>query len=290
MLHLSGTLRHLRLLCLVLLLAGLAYPRNREAPAGTFFIDVDHPYDRVVDAMRDVVNNGVILGTFEYKDTQELPDAESAHPCPFFKPWKGNGEVFCKVRRKALSPAHFIGSNDMGTVAVRYVVQPLAANSTRLFIDAIFVEDARRQEHASDGFVETSEFGYLQEHLKELARPPAPVTAQGRPAPQGEEVEPSKTGDLQQAITDQRAALDAANAALSQLEVRAQQLRTTTMARIGVDRAEMKAFPYVHAQAVQVLGRGDDVTILVKSPYWFRVRSADGQEGWLHHSDLESQP
>jgi hypothetical protein len=273
-----------------LLLASLAYPRKKEAPAGTFSIDVDHPYDRVVDALRDLVNNGVILGTFEYKDTQELPDAESAHPCPFFKPWRGTGEVFCKIRRKALSPAHFIGSNDMGTVAVRYVVQPLARNSTRLFIDAIFVEDARRQEHPSDGFVETSEFGYLQQHLKELALPPVPVTAQGRPAPQVEQVDASRSGDLQQAITDQRAALDAANAALSQLEARAQQLRTIAMARIGVERAEMKAFPYVHAQAAQVLGRGDEVTILVKSPYWYRVRSAEGQEGWLHHSDLEGQP
>jgi len=293
-----GELRNFSLICLLSLLPGLSYAklpglsRHREQPAGTFSIDVDEPFDKVVNAVRDVATDGVILGTFEYKDTQELPDAEAASPCPFFKPWTGQGEVLCKVRRKALSPAHFIGSNDIGTVAVRYVVQPLTSDRTRILIDSTFVEDARRGEHPSDGFVETSEFGLIQQHIHATERQAAeaqtqlPATSQERV----EQVDSAKTGDLQHVIADQRAALEAANANLSQLQAQAEQLKASATVLIAAARAELKTLPYAHAATVEALEKGQEVTILTKSAYWWRVRSSDGREGWLYHSDLEGQP
>jgi hypothetical protein len=51
---------------------------------------------------------------------------------------------------------------------VRYVVQALTTESTRLDIDAVFVEDSRRHPHASDGVVEKTEFEEIDRRLKLL--------------------------------------------------------------------------------------------------------------------------
>jgi polyhydroxyalkanoate synthesis regulator phasin len=69
------------------------------------------------------------------------------------------------VRTQALDPRNFKDSGDVGTLAVRYVVQPQGDKNTVLRIDAALVEDFRRTVHPSNGSVESSEYKDIQDHL-----------------------------------------------------------------------------------------------------------------------------
>ncbi len=120
--------------------------------------------------MGEVAHSSSIKGTFEYRDEEQLNGAQFAEKSQLFPAWSEPGKVLFKVRQRALSPAHFLNSNDVGTVAVRYVVQERGPNSTRLFIDAVFIENGRHHGHPSDGYVETCEFGEIGKRLKERER------------------------------------------------------------------------------------------------------------------------
>jgi hypothetical protein len=303
-------------LCLAVLLISFAaagYARAHETGAASFSIDLDKPFAEVEAAVSEVAHTASIKGTFEYRGEEELTGAQFEEKSRVFPPWTAPGKVFYKVRTKALSPTHFLNSNDVGTVAVRYVVQEKGPNSTRLFIDAVFVENARHHDHPSDGYVETCEFGEIGRRLKERdqlvaagqqtspaqessSRPdsrqgivaPAPVAKSEPPA--AAEVDSAKTGDLQRAINEQKSLLAADYAGLEKLETQARQLRSSEFVRVKTDRAELKALPYAHARVVEALKKGQEVTVLAKSTYWYQVRSEDGQEGWIAHSFLEVHP
>jgi hypothetical protein len=264
-----------------------------------FSIDLDKPFPTVVEVVRNVAGNGVIQGTFEFKGDESLSRAEAASSFRLFPPWSGPGQVFFKLRTQVLSPAHFLNSNDMGTVSVRYVVQDVGPNATRLNIDAIFVENSHHRSHPSDGYVEASEFGVIGKRLRELdqqLRASSPEAGHSQESssragePGREVIDPSKTGDLGQTIAMQEAGLNAESATLRQLQAQAEQLRQGPSGRISALRAELKFLPYAHAPTVAALNKDERVTILARSAYWYRVRSADGQEGWLHHQVLETQP
>ena len=65
---------------------------------------------------------------------------------------------------------------------------------------------------------------------------------------------------------------------------------TAEFVRISVERAELKTLPYAHARSVEALKQGQEVTVLAKTTYWYRVRAEDGQEGWISHASVESHP
>jgi hypothetical protein len=69
------------------------------------------------------------------------------------------------VRTGALDPRNFKDSQDLGTLAVRYVVIPQGAKNTVLRIDALFKEDFRGTVHLSNGSVESDEYRDIQDHL-----------------------------------------------------------------------------------------------------------------------------
>ena len=285
----------------------------RETGAASFSIDLDKPYADVLAVVSDVAHQSTIKGTFEYRGEDSLDKAEFQESSRLFPPWTETGKVFYKVRAKALSPSHFLNSNDVGTVAVRYVVQERGPNSTRLFIDAIFVESARHHGHPSDGYVETCEFGEIGKRLKEhdqilaqaatgqqfspgtessshseaaesvTKQPPAPV-------PVAEVVDTVKISDLQSAIAEQKGGLAADYAGLEKLEVQARQLRSAEFVKVKADRVELKVLPYAHARVVEALKKDQEVTVLAKSTYWYQVRAEDGKEGWIARSLLEVQP
>jgi len=286
----------------------------RDTGAASFSIDLDKPYADVLAIVSDVAHAATIKGTFEYRGEDSLDKAEFQESSRLFPAWTEPGKVFYKVRTKALSPSHFLNSNDVGTVAVRYVVQERGPNSTRLFIDAVFVENARHHGHPSDGYVETCEFGEIGKRLKErdqlLAETTTgqqfspgtesssrkedalaqPVAHPSPPVPAAEVVDTSKTSDLANAIAEQKSQLAADYAGLEKLEGQARQLRSAKFVKVKADRAELKALPYTHARVVESLKRGQEVTVLSKSAFWYQVRSEDGQEGWISHSMLEAQP
>ena len=308
----TGLLNRCAACLTMLLLCSLCFSRARETGAASFSIDLDQPFAEVLAAVDDVAHSGTIKGTFEYRGEEQLSGAQFQENSRTFPAWSGPGKVFYKVRAKALSPTHFLNSNDVGTVAVRYVVQEKGPGSTRLSIDAVFIENARHHGHPSDGYVETCEFGEIGKRLKERAQvasgqppsqdresssrpeaiqgaaPQARAETIGRPAP--EVVDSAKIGELQRAIAEQKSLLAADYAALEKLDVQARQLRAAEFVRVKSDRAELKLLPYAHARSIEALKKGQEVTVLTKSTYWYQVRSEDGQEGWISHALLEVQP
>ena len=302
----------------IFLFCGLCCSRSRDTTGASFSIDLDKPFADVMSAVSDVAHSGSIKGTFEYRDEEQLNGAQFEEKSQLFPAWSGPGKVLYKLRAKTLSPSHFLNSNDVGTVAVRYVVQELSPNSTRLFIDAVFIENARHHGHPSDGYVETCEFGEIGKRLKDrdqlqtqvaageqfspghesTSRPdtsppanePSAYSAPSSAAAPVEVVDSAKLADLQHVIGEQRTLLASESAKLDQLEAQARQLRTSEFVRVKADRAELKNLPYAHARVVEALAKGQEVTVLSKSTYWYQVRSEDGKEGWISHASLEVQP
>ena len=108
----------------------------------------------------------IIRGTKEYNKDEYI--AERSRPLlrRSFPAWTEGGKVFYKVRKQALDPRNFKDSGDVGTLAVRYVVQPQSDKNTVLRIDALFVEDFRHSVHQSNGSVESSEYKDIQDRLE----------------------------------------------------------------------------------------------------------------------------
>jgi hypothetical protein len=303
----------------ILFFGGLGYTRSRDTAGASFSIDLDKPFAEVLSVVSDVAHSGSIKGTFEYRDEEQLNGAQFEEKSQLFPAWSGPGKVLYKIRAKTLSPSHFLNSNDVGTVAVRYVVQELSPNSTRLFIDAVFIENARHHGHPSDGYVETCEFGEIGKRLKDRDQlqtqvaageqfspghesssrpdssapenePPNAIPAAGSAAAPVEVVDSAKLADLQRAVSEQSTLLASESANLDRLEAQARQLRTSEFVRVKADRVEIKSLPYAHARVVEALTKGQEVTVLSKSTYWYQVRSEDGKEGWISHALLEVQP
>ncbi|PYX08516.1 MAG: hypothetical protein DMG88_09970, partial [Acidobacteria bacterium] len=153
---------------MLLLAADRSHARKHEHYGEGFSIDLTQPYEKVLDVVQQITNDGIIRGTFQYKGTEQLDGAESANSSSAFSSWTGQGKVLYKIRPHTLSPEHFYQSNDEGTVTVRYIVEPLPPSGTRLRIDAVFVEATLRKRHASDGQVENSEFEAVSAKMQDL--------------------------------------------------------------------------------------------------------------------------
>jgi len=157
----------------LLFLAVLATPlpareKNSVQYGVGLIVNIPTPVAEVTEAVSDVVNNGIIRGTKEYNKDEYISGAVAATSTPVFPAWKDPGKVFYKVRKAALNPWNFKDSADVGTVAVRYIVQPQGEKNSILRIDALYVEDFRRAVHQSNGSVESSEYKDIQDHLAQM--------------------------------------------------------------------------------------------------------------------------
>jgi hypothetical protein len=273
-------------LLVLIFLCRSAHARETDDLA-PFSIDLDTPYKTVLAVVREASESGIVHGTFEYRDTPQLSGATTDPSSRLFPAWSLGGDVFFKVRRKALSPAHFLDSNDVGTVAVRYVVMELSDSSTRLFIDAVFVEDSGHGRHPSDGYVETSEFEDIKRRLKELDAVTQISVASSRDNHSPDATPPH--ADAQNTFANELAQLNAAKAQLADLQAKARDLRQKTVRLIN-SRAELRIAPYYRADIAKVLAKGDEVMILSKTTSWLRVRDSEGKEGWIYQSVTELAP
>jgi len=122
----------------------------------------------VQQVVQEIAQNGLIRGTKEYNKDEFVSGAKAATSCRAFPAWNEGGKVFYKVREQAIDPRNFKDSSDVGTLAVRYVVQPQGEKNTVLRIDALFEEDYRHIIHKSNGSVESSEYKDIQEHLEAI--------------------------------------------------------------------------------------------------------------------------
>jgi Bacterial SH3 domain len=272
------------LLAFLTLLPHSGYARKHEHFGDGFSIDLDHPYDEVVKVVQEVANNGTIHGTFEYKGTHDLDGARAAKATHAFPPWTGAGTVLYKERPNTLAPENFYATNDSGTVVVRYVLQPIGANSTRLKIDAVFDADTHHGAHASNGQVENKEFEVISGKIEDLEQQQKKQQQEARV-----EEQQNKLQELQQD-------LDAENAKLDTLSAREKELHTQLEERQGAAKVQvrtatdLKAEPYNQAKVMRALPQGELVTVLLRTASWCRVQVADGAQGWIYRPALESAP
>src|ERR1700720_4959996 len=144
--------------------------REKDAtPYGMgLIVNVPFPENEVAQVVQEVVQNGIIRGTKEYNKDEYISDATPVTSTRVFPKWTEAGKVFYKVRLKALDPRNFKDSSDVGTLAVRYVIQAQGDKNTVLRIDARFVEDFRRISHTSNGSVESAEYKNIHDHLDSI--------------------------------------------------------------------------------------------------------------------------
>jgi len=262
-------------------------PKKRKEDYGQgLTTEISAPESEVLDAVETVVNNGIIQGSKEYDKDRYIEGASPATSSTLFPAWTGPGKVFFKVRTEALDPRGFYESNDVGTLAVRYVVQTKDAANTILRIDAVFVEDFRRIVHPSDGSVESAEFKDIQDHVDaaELQKKQAEEAGKHR------EQELARQALERKSEQEEASALALAQSSAQTLEQHVQNLRHQVERVIKAPGAELKAAPFRTAANLKTLDTGAEVVILVATPYWFGVETEDGQHGWINHAQLEPLP
>jgi hypothetical protein len=242
--------------------------------------------DEVRQAVMSVSHDQIIHGTLVFDKEPTLTGAESVDSTPLFDPWQGPGEVYYKIHKDVIAPRHFVDSGDQGTIAVRYVVIPVNAERTRVKIDAVYVESARRVVHGSDGSVEKSEMQEIKERI-EAAQEAALEAADAKRRQQSAEL-------VRQTYVRQRedeaARLGNAQSAQQQLEQQVKDLRHALERRIKAPGADLKAAPFQSAANLKTLAAYTEVIVLIVSPHWLGIETPEGQRGWIYEDHLEPIP
>jgi hypothetical protein len=268
-----------------------------------FIVNLPFPEAEVSQVVQEIIQNGIIRGSKEYNKDEFVSGAEVATSTRVFPAWTESGKVFYKVRRNALDPRNFKDSGDVGTLAVRYVVQAQDEKHTVLRIDAIFVEDFRHVAHASNGSVEGAEYKDIHDHLDSielmkteaaeaektkqesssrkpqvafkdetgepsLEPPPSPGVTQTPSAPQ-QSIEPTPSVSLEQ---------------------RVHTLKQQVERIVKAPGAPLKSAPFHSASTLLALPSGAEILIVITTPYWFGVETHDGQHGWVQRDELEMLP
>jgi hypothetical protein len=276
-------------------------------------VNVPFPESDVSQAVEEVVQNGIIRGTKEYNKDEYITGATSTASSRAFPAWNQGGKIFYKVRLKALDPRNFKDSGDVGTLTVRYILQPQGDKNTVLHIDAIYVEDFRRVAHKSNGSVESEEYKDIHDHLeamnlmKEQAAEAERVNQQRRERMARDASANSNTpaaGDQAAAIPapttmtavatpgpkEMSSAAENGQPAVQTLEERVKSLRRQVERRVKSPGAPLKSAPFRSANTLSSLAPGAEVLIVVSTPYWLGVETHDGQHGWILQDNLELVP
>ena len=272
-------------------------------------VNVPLPEPEVAQVVEDVAQNTFIRGTKEYNKDEYVAGAVAATSTPVFPAWTEGGKVLYKVRKQALDPRNFKNSGDVGTLAVRYVVQPQGDKNTVLRIDALFVEDFRHSVHQSNGSVESSEYKDIQDRLQAvelmkqenaeaeeakrerlakknfgmgttddtvlLSTPPSTAAPTSPALPTSATPQPSAAYEQQ---PDES------------LEQHVAELRRQVERLVKKPGAPLKSAPFHTASTLKSLEPGVEVLILISTPYWYGIETHDGQHGWIRRDQLEQLP
>ena len=321
----SRTGSHLRFFFALLLLLAAAVPlpaREKEklSYGEGFIVNVPLPASEVQQVVEDIAQNGMIRGTKEYNKDEFVGGAKASTSSRVFPAWTEGGKVFYKVREHAIDPRNFKDSGDVGTLVVRYVVQPQGEKNTVLRIDALFEEEFRHTVHPSNGSVESSEYKDIQEHLeaievmkkqnveaenerqeqlakkrKATVQTYAPAETVQEPAPQvlpraaEAHQDPTSQSAGAQAQSQSSSSQSVAKTSLSgqTLEERVKDLRKQVERLVKAPGAPLKSAPFHTASTMQTLTSGTEVLILISTPYWYGVETHEGQHGWIMRDQLE---
>ena len=316
----------IRLFVALLLLFAAALPlpareKNKLSYGEGLIVNIPMPVSEVAQVVEDVVQNGVIRGTKEYSKDEFVGGAKAATSCRLFPAWNEGGKVFYKVREHAIDPRNFKDSGDVGTLAVRYVVQAQGEKNTVLRLDALFEEDFRRTIHQSNGSVESSEYKDIQEHLEaievmkkqnveaenerqeQLAKKHKPAVQTYAPTETEQESAPQaspRVAETQDDPGSQTSAASPQGQMLSSqiapsptpsgqtLEEHVKDLRKQVERLVKAPGAPLKSAPFRTASTLQTLTTGTEVLILISTPYWYGVETHEGQHGWIMRDQLET--
>jgi hypothetical protein len=245
---------------------------------------VARPYTQVLPVVKEIADDGMIRGSSQYKGTDNLDGATSAKKADGFPAWNGQGTVFYKVRSDVLAPTHFLDTGDKGTVVVRYIVEPIDADNTRVIIDAVFNEDSRHRSHPSDGGVESMEFVTISQRFTAIDAADKQRREEAEHAR-----EHKRLLELQEAQAREQAQLDSANAEVSALQQKIAGHEKGRRYRVRTV-AELKTRPFNRAERLRDLSQGDSVTVLLELPAWYKVQAANGEQGWVYRLMLEAMP
>lgn len=296
---------------IALVLCFAAHPPNlaaREKDAVQYgvglIVNVPFSEAEVSHVVQEVVQNGIIRGTKEYNKDEFVSGAEAADSTRVFVPWTEGGKVFYKVRLHALDPRNFKDSGDVGTLAVRYVVQAQDEKHTVLRIDARFVEDFRHVAHPSNGSVESAECKDIHDRLDSLAliKNEASDAEQRnlessarRQEPQLKDesgtlpLQPTPSTQASQPPPEPSEKVEAVALPVN-LEQRVHDLKQQVERIVKAPGAPLKSAPFHTASTLQALPSGAEVLIVVSTAYWYGVETRDGQHGWMLRDELEMLP
>ena len=262
-------------------------------------VNVPFPESQVTQVVHDVVQNGIIRGTKEYNKDEYVSGANASDSTPVFKPWTEGGTVFYKVRNRALDPRNFKNGGDVGTLAVRYVVQPQGDKNSVLRIDAIFVEDFRHVSHLSNGSVESAEYKDIRDRLETMAAMKAQTeeAENEKKKPEGSQLAVNVLDDVSTAPMPSSATVEPPPSHLASppaepqtLAQRVQDLRRQVQRLVKAPGAPLKSAPFHIASTLESLSTGSEVLIVISTPYWLGVETHDGHHGWMLRDDLELVP
>jgi hypothetical protein len=210
----------------------------------------------------------------------------SANSSAYFGPWKGPGHVFYKVLTGALAPRHFKDSSDLGTITVRYIVQSRGKSRTHLRIDAVFVQVGSHKAANSDGTVESSEFKEIQDRLRQIQS----SNQETADLLKKRQEEDEKAAALLRERQDETARMEGAESSLKSLDLRYLELRRKVVVKIKSENTELKSAPFHSATKVESLRAGAELVILIVTPSWLGVETADSHRGWLRQDQVETIP
>ncbi len=267
-----------------------------------FIVNVPMPEAEVAQAVEEVSQNGIIRGTKEYNKDEYLAGAAPATSSRLFPTWTDGGKVLYKVRTHALDPRNFKDAGDVGTLAVRYIVQPQGDKNTVLRIDAVFVEDFRHTAHASNGSVESSEYKDIHDHLEAMELMKQQTSEAEKQRDQARALQRSASAELPVApqresvtprVEDHAESPRSSNTTESSaqsLEQHVKDLRRQVERLVKAPGAPLKSAPFHTASTLQSLSSGTEVVIVISTPYWYGVETHDGQHGWIPRDQLEQLP
>lgn len=277
--------------CIVVALSvsawGTPRPKDNSSEPAKFMIRVEAPESDVIAAVEQVTQDQIVHGTYSYEKERILYGAHSAEAAKAFGTWKGSGKVFYKVANNVLAPRYFKDTGDIGTISVRYVVDSADANASTLRIDAVFI-DARDVRHPSLGNVESNEYAAIQQHLRTIQ---SKRQATQEKASKGTVyTAPTATASSTATPTSVNSPAPATDFTVPELQKHVDALQHEVELRVRDDGAQLKSAPYHSSATLESLPALSDVLIVVITPYWYGVETADGHQGWVHHSQLEPLP
>jgi hypothetical protein len=251
-----------------------------------FSTEIAAPESEVLQAVEDVVNDGIIQGSKEFNKDKYIENAIPATSSSLFPEWKEAGHVYFKVRASVLAPLNFKESRDEGTIAVRYVVQTKGDSKTIVRIDAVFAEEFLRTVHPSDGSVENAESQDIQDRIDAVETEKKQVTQREKQLQE----KLAQQIDKRKKEKDEATALAGAQSSAQTLDQRVESLRRQAERVVKAPGGTLKSAPFQSASNVNSLEAGEEVVIVIVTPYWYGVETTEGQHGWMNRRQLEPLP